>query len=240
MTYLEAVNRLLRQALILTGDDDNLTELTSTQHQTTSNLAQLAIQSELNTHAAVLNIRTERRQGEIRVRAGQRVYDLEDDFGQFYGRQPFLYPSDNTSEHLYEYSGGLDGLRETFRQWETQQGRPRWWYIEDGEDLYAQIGLYQVPSLKEEGLTYFYEYESQKLLTHKDDCLPFKNENQNIAFIDMAVRRFKFSEGILPVTRLEDDAAYSNAYITFIALLNEKEPRRTYGRRYYSSNGYGW
>ena len=47
MDFVGAVNRLLRLNAIITGDDDNITTFSDTQHAAAISLAQIAIQDEL-------------------------------------------------------------------------------------------------------------------------------------------------------------------------------------------------
>ncbi len=47
MTFLEAVNRVLRMEGIILGDDDDLTSFSDTQHAATQSMARIAIQSQL-------------------------------------------------------------------------------------------------------------------------------------------------------------------------------------------------
>lgn len=232
MTYLEAVNRLLRENDILTGDDDNLKTLTSAQHQTTSNRAQLAIQNELVFNASLFKLRTERNRGTITLVTSQRVYLLEDDFVRFYGRNPFMFYSDNVQDYIYEYPGGFDKLRLAFREWESQPGRPQWWYFNDEESLEPQVGFYQVPSANENGLVLSYEYERTQLLKKENDLLPFHTEMQEFAFVTMASRRFRLMENTLPTATLEEDGQYQDARSAFVKLENHREAPKRYGRVY--------
>ncbi len=232
MTYLEAINRLLRTVLVLTGDDDNLTTLTSTQHQTTSNLAQIAIQDELTYNAALFQLDTERGRGSILCVQGNRFYDLPDDFARMYGTDPFLTPSDNVHESVYEFPGGFDDLRDIHREWETQQGRPRFWYFEENDSQIAQIATFPIPDAVTAGVTYTFEYEKTRLLSLAADILPFQNDMQSQAFVSMASRRWKLLAGELQGVSLDDDAQYNTARAAFIQLQQHRKPPERYGRRY--------
>ncbi|NIP26617.1 MAG: hypothetical protein GWO08_11015, partial [Gammaproteobacteria bacterium] len=48
MTFLDALNEILREAGIIAGDDDNLTSFSQTQHENSINLGKRAVVRELN------------------------------------------------------------------------------------------------------------------------------------------------------------------------------------------------
>ena len=79
-TFLDMVNRVLRNNTILAGDDDDLTSFAETQHRATMLLAQQAIQSTLTELSADKLLPVEYTDGTITYVADQRLYNLPPDF----------------------------------------------------------------------------------------------------------------------------------------------------------------
>ena len=233
MTYLEAINRLLRQARVLTGDDDNLTAITSTQHQTTSNLAQLAIQTELSELASILRLPRERAEGNFTSVQSQRVNDLAADFEQFYGRAPHITGDNAIHDLIFMFPGGFDELRMRHREFKTQEGRPRWWYFEENNSTTKQIGLFPVPDADTAGEVFRYFYETQKVLSAAADVIPFQDTMQDEVFVSMAARRFEFMfNPAFNIQELEQDGIWSRAKSTMVRLLKPRQTPLKYGRRH--------
>jgi len=108
-TFLDGVNRVLRENTILAGDDADLTSFSDTQHKATMELAKISIQSTLTALVAEKMIPYEITDGNITYVTGQRTYSLPDDFIRFADEDPFLLElSGSVSANIYvpKYPGG--------------------------------------------------------------------------------------------------------------------------------------
>ena len=143
VNFLGAVNRVLRISGIIRGDSDPITSFSDLAHNATMNLAQIAIQSVLTDLAAYYDLPQDRKQGEITLIQGQRVYDLADDFLHFWNNPGFFYDS-TQNMIICEFDGGEQKLSREIFDYKTQQGYPNNFYVIDG--LTSQVGFYQVPN----------------------------------------------------------------------------------------------
>lgn len=232
MNFIQAVNRLLRNQKILAGDDDDLASFNVTQHVTTMNSARQAIQQELIQLYAERLLPGELREGTIVAMTSQRTYNLPTNFMRFYGENPFMYPDDNTDEYLYETPGGYDLMRQLWRDYKTAEGRPFEWYYQPTVGSVKKIGLRPIPSSAYNGIIYTYEYEGSILVESENDTLPFQNESENIAFVDMASRRFAFLIDDVPIETMEADGIWVESKSTLIQLLRYSNVPNKYGRTY--------
>lgn len=226
MTFLEAVNRVLRESGILRGDDDTIASFSDTQHNAALNLAIVAIQNELSGLVADRLIPYEKTSATINTVAGTRTYAVAADFVRLYGQHPFFYDSAN-NRHIYEWPGGLDNLRHNIYTYATDPGYPNWWYWEDTTS--KKVGFFQVPN---EALTLTYDYEKDVSVTNAADTMPFHNETQARTFVSMATPHFKLLLTRQSLSGLPEDAGYQRAKGVLADLLKPRNPRNRYGARY--------
>lgn len=226
MTFLDAVNRCLRGAGILRGDDDPVTTFSDVQHNATLNLAIMAIQAELTDLVSDSLIPYEKTSATLASVAGTRVYALESDFVRFFGKHPFLYNSaDNVA--LYEHRGGIDALRHAILNYQTQSGSPSCWYWEDTTS--KKIGLFPVP---DEAESYSYDYEKDVAVSNSTDTLPFHSESEAQAFVDMTIPRFKLLLTRQDTGALDNNKAHANAKTRLVHLMMPTNPVGRYGSSY--------
>lgn len=234
MTLLEAINRILRKNAIIRGDTDTVSTLSDTQHNASLNLAVVAIQDELVKLIAERLIPSERKTtGTITFATDTRTYALAADFTRFYGIPHFYRAADN--EHIYEFPGGLEMLQVTYYDYATQSGSPVHFYWEP--DSTKKVGFFQVPTSSENGEVWTYEYEGSVMIDAVSDTLPFHNDEESYAFVEMCSRRFKFAfEDVKNemdiVGVLEKDRTYQVAYATLLKLIKGQNPARSYGAVY--------
>jgi hypothetical protein len=218
MNFLSSVTRVLRANGVLRGDTDAPTTFSDLQHGATINLAQLAIQDELNELTSDRLIPYEKKTtGSIATVQGTRSYALATDFIRLYGT-PLLYCSADNRQ-IFEYPGGEDALRLVIFDYATQQGDPIYWYFEATTS--KKISFFPVPqSVK----TWTYHYEGDVSVTNSTDTLPFHNEQEAQAFCRLASRRFKFLyEGMDPAL-VAADPEHMKAKATLINLMKGTNP----------------
>lgn len=226
MNFLSAVVRVMRSNGIIRGDTDAPTTFSDLQHGATIQLAQIAIQDELNELTSDVLFPYEKKiTGTIATVAGTRVYTLASDFVKFYGK-PVLYES-TSNLMITEYPGGQEKLRRDIYNYKTEQGQPSWFYFEEGTT--KQIGLFQVPN---EAKTWTYDYEADVSVTNTSDTLPFHNEQEAQAFCRLASRRFKWLYEDKDLSTLLTDPERMTAKATLAAMVNGKNPSKQYSAVY--------
>jgi len=228
-TFIDGVNRLLRINTIISGDDDDITTFSDTQHAADISLAQIAIQSEIAELVSDRLISYEKDSATITLLTGVRTYGLETGFIRFYGRNPSFYDSTDNIR-IYEYPGGEDYLKDTDFQYQTTQGGPRFWYWVDSTS--KTVGFYNVPIASYNNRSLSYDFETSVMVSNSTDTMPFHNIEEFYAFSDLAARRFKFLITKQPVGELTKDATYSNAKSRLYALMRSTNPKSWYGNRY--------
>lgn len=224
MTFLDAVNRVLRASGILRGDDDALANFASTQHNAAMNIAIVALQSELSDLLADRLIPYEKAAASITTVAGTRTYALADDFVRFFGQMPFLYDG---NVQIFEYRGGVDALRHAVLDYATHSGTPAYWYYENTTS--KQIGLFPVP---QSAVTWAYDYERDITLSSATDTLPFHSTREGEAFADMALPRFKRMLTRGPLEGLRNDPDRMEARARLANMIRHTAPNTRYGARY--------
>ena len=229
MDFLGAVNRLFRITRIIKGDDDALTNFTTTQHAANLELAKIAIQDELGDLVADSLIPYEDASSTLTSVSGTRVYTLASDFIRFYGNNPFLYDEEN-NRAIPRYRGGEDRLRHEILDYKTQSGDPSLWYPVEGTS--KQIGLFQVPDDANAGKVYSYDYEKDVSVDLYTDTLPFHTETEAQAFVGASVRRFQFMHDGLNLEDLPRDPLHTNAKARLAQLMRMYNPRKRYGNKY--------
>lgn len=226
MTFLDAVNRTLRSAGILRGDDDTIATFSDIQHNATMNLAIIAIQSELADLFSDRLIPYEKTSASITTVSGTRTYTLAQDFVRFFGQHPFFYnATDNVA--IPEIWGGVDVLRHHILDYKTQSGTPSGWYWEDTTS--KTIGLYPVPDSAE---SLDYDYEKDISVSASTDSLPFHTDTEAQAFIDMVVPRFKLLLTRQDTGELASNASHMHAKARLANLLRPTNPNQRYGATY--------
>lgn len=240
-TFLQAVNECLILEGIISGDDDELSSFTDTQHVISSKLAQKAIQQELASLVSEQIIDAERTSALLTTTPGTRTYTLASGFIRFRttARNPNVVLWEATSagitdgQFVQEWPGGEESIITAYPRYLDQQARPIYWYWVGGGT--QDVGLYPVP----DGTRYYkYFYEKDVTVTTAADTLPFAVDTQARTFIRGAARRFKFLRSS-PVERetfypkgLEDDEQLKSNRAVLMSLLRHKQPPSHYGRRY--------
>lgn len=236
MTFLEAVNRVLRMEGIILGDDDDLASFSDTQHAATQSMARIAIQSQLADLVSDGYIPFENSTGTLSTTAGTRVYTLASDFQRF--QENFIVKLDDTNTpdlRILAYPGGESQLRKDFEEYQEDTGQPIWFYPVFGSS--KQIGFYPIPDANSEA-TYRYYYEADVAVSTESDSLPFVTRTEAETFCRMAARHFKYMksspevrEGLFP-RGVEADPVITSARATLVGLLNPMPEKRSYGKRY--------
>lgn len=237
MQFIDCVNRILRINGLIRGDTDPLTTFADTNHASTSQIAQIAVQTELTELSSRGELPYQHKEtGSITLATGTRTYNLASDFIQLWGSAPFFY--DSTSNYqIPPYPGGEEQLRSDIPTYRTDPGYPMYWYFELGTG--QQVSFYAVPDSSLNGRALSYDYSASVNVSNATDTLPFATTEQAYAFTEMAGRRFKFLfEGKVDIP-MDQDPVYREARSRLFALLKWRQPSRAYGRRYvtpFSSN----
>ena len=229
-TFLNGVNRILQVNGIIRGDTDTLSSFTGGEHSATSAIAQVAIQSELADimsrgllpYEKVIN-------ATITLATGVRSYAFPSNFNSLYGEPPMFFDSKSVN-HIFEYPGGENMLRNAIWTYRTDPGYPMWWYFEEGTT--QQVSFYPVPDATRDGLVLYYDYNSDVNVSASTDVIPLTTNNQFYAFIDAAAIRMKnIFEG-----KTDDDLEKSPSYLAAKArlfrLIKGKQPQQFYGHSY--------
>lgn len=228
-TFIDGVNRLLRINLIISGDDDDITTFSDTQHASAISLAQIAIQDELSEIVSERMIPYEKTSNTISLVTSTREYALQTNFTRFYGTDPSFYDS-TANVRIYEFTGGEDALKDEDYQYKTTEGSPSWWYWSDATT--KKVAFYNVPNSTYNARSLSYDYEKSVMVTSSSDTLPFINNEEYYAFVQMAARRFKFMRTEQPQGLLTEDSTYNNAKSRLYAFLRVTNPSKYYGYGY--------
>lgn len=235
MTFLELVNRMLRQNGLIRGDTDTLTSFSDTNHNSTSQIAQIAVQSEISELSSRGLLPYQHTiQASIALATSTRSYSLPAAFIQLWGDPPFFL--DTTQNYrVFEYPGGENQLRNDVTTYRTQAGAPIWWYQELGQS--QKISFFPVPDASVNGRSLSYDYEASVNVLLSSDTVPLPTVDQQYAFCDMAVRRFKLLfEGKID-TPVDSDPIYREARARLYALIKGKQAAQRYGAVYVGSVG---
>lgn len=235
MDFLAAVNRVLRTEGIIRGDDDAVAAFTDTQHAATIELAQIAIQDEMNDLIAQEVIPYEMDVATITTIAATRVYTLEPDFVRM--RVSEFVREDGSgnaqSATLFPFLGGEQHIARTVPMYREQAGTPSWYYFTGGAT--KSIGLYPVPDAV---AVYRYYYEKSVSVMLATDPLPFVAEAEAQAFVRAAARRFRYlfvpnstRDQLFP-NGVGADPVVESARATLMALLSSRAAVEHYGRHY--------
>jgi len=242
MNFLDAVNRVLRIESIISGDDDDLTSFSQTQHDAAINLAKISVQDELTALIAEEVIPFERIEGTITLATGTRTYNLAANFVRFDGQRPFFLKQDGSGDSENQtielYNGGENQIRRDFLDYQSQNGTPTYYYMATPSSVSVKtVGLFQVPIAADNGDVYRYYYEKDVSVSAAGDNLPFNDLEANI-FTRMAARHFKYLFSTKDVRAalfpggIDDDPVIRSARATLMNLLLPITPTYRYGRRY--------
>lgn len=233
-TFLDGVNRVLRNNTIIAHDDDDLTTFSDVQHKSSSYLARQAIQDTITELSADKLLPLEEATATITLATSTRVYSLASDFVRFQGENPFFLELDGSGNSanrvVNEYPGGRDRLRRTVLDYKTQEGTPNWFYHPQSST--KQVAFYHVPDSSQNGIELEYEYEKSVYPTSEADTLPFVSDQESHAFLSMASRRFQFLFAKQPMEDLEKDALYRSAKASLLNLTKDGYPNSRYGYDY--------
>ena len=228
MTFLEAVNRLLRINGIIRGDDDAITTFSDTQHSADIQLAQIAIQEEIAEVASTASLPYEHTTSTISLVAGTRVYALQTDFIRFFGMPSFYDSTSNT--RIYEYKGGEPSLMQHDFQYKTVNGGVAYFYWDNTTT--KQVAFYNIPDATWDGRSLAYDYEKSILVTNTTDTIPFHNNEEAYTFVTMAARRFAYMLERKSTGLLTDDATYNNSKSRLFHLIRHGNPTPYYRKNY--------
>lgn len=231
MTFLEAVNRMLRLATIIQQDDDDITSFAQTQHSATISLAKQAIQHVTNDLVSDTFLFPESVRAEITTAIGTRTYSLAADFVRFEDKSPWFQKlegatgSDATGNFLAEYTGKEDALKKEVPAYTSQQGTPQWYYFTNDQE----IGIYPVPDSVD---IWRYDYQKDVMPEVESDSLPVQSEQMAYAYVDMAARVFSFLFARQPIEGFDRDVIYNRAKSALLTLQRKRPPTDRYGFRY--------
>jgi len=224
MDFIAAVTRIMRAETILRGDTDAPTTFSDLQHGATIQLAQVAIQDELNELTSDNILPYEHStSGSIATTNGTRSYSLASDFTRFYG-VPMLLTG---TTQIFEYRGGEERLKLVFPSYKTDAGTPSWFYFDLATT--KKIAFYPVPTSAD---TYTYDYEKDVSVTSATDTLPFHSEQEAQAFCRLAARRFKYLYQEKDVAGLIQDPEHQKARAALAAMITGKSPAKSYAPVY--------
>jgi hypothetical protein len=228
MTFLGAVNRLLRLATLLQWDDDDITSFSQTQFGGTISLARQAIQHVTNDLIADRFLFPEDAQSTITTAANTQKCTLASDFVRFKDKKPWFFQTDAgipNSQFLSEYPGKEAALKKQVPRYATETGTPQWYYFTDDQE----VGIYPVPS---GALVYQYEYQKDVMPENESDSLPVQSEQMAYAYVDMSARIFSFLFTQQPIDGINADVIYLRAKASLMALNVKEPPSNRYGFRY--------
>ena len=233
MTFIDAVNRILRITGFIRGDTDILAAFTDTNHNSTSQMIQIAVQDEIIALFVENDLEYERTNSTITLVTGTRVYTLATDFTTMYGDPAFFL--DRTQNYqIFEYPGGEQRLRLDILDYQTgQSGAPNYFYFTSGTA--NQVGFFPKPDASVNGRALYYDYEKSVIPSNSSDTLPFASNEEAYAFCSAAAARFqvmyerKKGEGLPDVTK---DPAWRAAMSTLMIVMRGKAASGNYGKRY--------
>jgi len=231
MTFLEAVNRMLRLSTLMQWDDDDITSFSSTQHAANISLCRQAVQHVLNDLVADEFFWDEDATGNITTVASTRTYSLSSDFVHLQDEKPWFFRltgaagTDANGQFLYQYPDGENQLMKDVPAYTSDTGEPQWFYFTDDQ----QIGMYPIP---DSAVVYRYHYEKNVMVDNENDSLPFDSDQKGYAFVDMATRVFTFLFTRQPLEGIENDVIYKRAKSALLTLNRKIDPIKRYGYFY--------
>jgi hypothetical protein len=230
MSFIDCVNRILRINGMIRGDTDALVTFSDTSHNSSSQIAQIAVQQEITELASRGKFPSQHKiTSTLTMVSGQRSYALPADFIQLWGDVAFFY--DSVAQFtILMFPGGENKLRTDILTYRTDPGYPLWFYFELATT--QQVSFYPVPDAQRNGLSLAFDYSASVNVLNSTDLIPLATTDQQYAFTDMAARRFKFLfEGKVDVP-IGTDEVYREARSRLFALLGWKQPSTRYGKIY--------
>lgn len=233
--FVDTVSDVMVLEGIIAGDDDAITNFSSTQHVASIRLAKKAVQQELAKLIADQLIPYEKTSATLTVSA--RTADLASNFIRLQDENPWLVETDvagaSQGAFIPEYPGGEEKLRKQDLNYRENTGKPSFWYWVGGSS--KTLGFYTVPSTT---FYYRYYYEQELTVTDESDTVPFVSTTEVNTFIEMCARRFKYLKATPPLREqlfpggLAKDAIIKEARVALGQLLRYKQPRTRYGRSF--------
>lgn len=236
-TFVDAVNRVMRLEGILRGDDDNISDFTSTQHAASIEFAKIAIQDELGWLSYQVDLPYEQTTGTVTLGTDTRLASMPTDFLRFTDEAK-LYPLDASSDVEGDWIPKAEEsyVRRMNPSYESVGGTPSWFYFVGGTT--TQIGFYPVPQSSNNGKVYKFWYDKSTDVTTSTDTIPFIKTGEYNAFTEAAARKFKFirlgpqeRDALFP-NGIERDPVLEGKRAAVIRLLLPNKPSERYGRRY--------
>lgn len=234
MTFLEAINRILRVTTVMQWDDDDITSFSQNQHAATISLARQAVQHVVNDLTSDEFLFPEDAQGHLTMVDGTRTYSLASDFVRLQGKEPWFHGlegaagTDANSQFLAYYPGGEDILKKQVPKYTSQTGTPQWYYFTGDRE----IGIYPIPGTEANGNVYRYDYQKDVMPESESDSLPVYSDAQGYSFVDAAARVFTFLWTTQPVDGLDNDSIYKKGKGALMALNRKRKSNNKYGYRY--------
>lgn len=232
-TFLDVVTRVLRLNAILRGDTDAPSSFSDTAHNSSMQIAIVAIQDELANLVSDRMIPFEKTSATITLASGTRTYALDSTFVNFYGFPHFYDSTDNRIIPMWP--GGQESLQVSDYKYLTTTGAPNWWYWEPTTT--KKVGFYQVPDSTYDSRVLTYHFEKSVYVSLSTDTMPFHLAEESNAFAMMAARRFKFLfedvDGKADIQNiLENDVSYRTAKSTLLRLIRGTNPPGYYAPVY--------
>lgn len=233
-TFVDAVNRILRLEGIIRGDDDAISDFTSTQHAASIEFAKIAVQDEIAWLTEALDIPYEESTGTVTTSASTRLYSLPSDFLRMsHENKLWKLDASGSLEANFVHEADESWIRNNSSAYQSVEGMPVWFYFTGGTS--NQIGLYPVP---DDSYDYKFWYDKSTNVTTSTDTMPFITVEQFNAFCSSAARVFKFirlgpseRDALFP-GGLEADPVLDSKRATLIRQMNRKKNSNRYGRRY--------
>lgn len=236
-TFVDAVNRILRIEGILRGDDDTISDFTSTQHAASIEFAKIAVQDEIAwvTQCEDINVPYERTSGTVTTTASTASYSLASDFLRLTSEKRMWKVTNSTVDNTFISEVDEDHLRTNINaEYETLTGTPIYFYFKSGTS--NQIGMYPVPDTT--GDIYKYWYDKSTNVTTSTDTMPFITTEQFNAFCNSSARVFKFirlsqdERNALFPNGLDRDPVLESKRATLLRQLKRSKSKNRYGRHY--------
>lgn len=227
-TFLDVVNRVLRINNIISGEDDNLTDFTDTQHASDTTLCQIAVQDELSEVVSDRDIPYEKANASITLLTSTRTYTLASDFVRFYGQANFYDSTANV--RIFEFNGGEKLLQLQDYNYKTNEGAPIAWYWDNTTT--KSVAFYSVPNSTYNNRSISYDYEKSVMVTLYTDTIPFHNNEEFYSFSQMCARRMFFMLTNDDLGLLTSDPTYNNAKARLYQFIRPSNAGRSYGYSY--------
>ena len=247
MTYLEAVNIVLREGGIIAGDDDEITSFSETQHENHLNLAKRAIKRELNDLLSDKALPYEEGEAYITLVSNQRLYSVASDFIRFTDPCPFMLEVDaatstgvsqNRRIFPYKKQAKEEDIRRDLMDYRDTNGEPQFFYVNKGTT--HQVGFYPVPDTNQAGDIYRYWYQKNRSVSVETDVIPMINAQAAESFAEGCGIHFNYlrmtpqERQVLYPGGIQFDPDLQQSRSKTIELIKIIPAPRKYGRRYHA------